>query len=563
MAHHSLRSRSLRLRTPRFVLLALSCAPFIGGCTADLPPVEQSEAALLLDGQQRGAARFWFLPPIVHGAEPGEILDETVEVHVTISEVDPTRWTRREVTSGPAEIDPELPGFVFRWHTRAFALDPALEYTVVASVAGRTAGLFEVQLVEPGSAAPPAPEGVVRVVVGRTLPIAMFVEHADTDADGISDFVDLCPTVEDPAQEDFDQDGIGDECECLDVECPDDDCNDWECSPWTGRCRSRPLEGHCDDGNACTTNDTCHLSWQPRAPATCGGQQRQCDGEACPLCDPRSGDCAVSPEPVRMCLPPAPPEPRGGAYACTCSEVLESVPPGSLVNLTADCGFMSPESWTFRILSAPEGGDARLEYEEETGVAPAYRAGLLVGETPGAYLVRFDTVDEWGYVASCEIPVEVGADIGLHVDVTWDQDADLDLHLLAPAAARDPAAAYFDLDLDCWWRSPSPDWGVPGDSSDNPALVVDGQTRGPETIALGSPATGVYTIGVHEHCNPGQARSVAATARVHCGGALVGTFTRSLGGAGELWTVATVDTTDCSVRPVDAVQVVPQQCGVR
>jgi hypothetical protein len=89
----------------------------------------------------------------------------------------------------------------------------------------------------------------------------------------------------------------------------------------------------------------------------------------------------------------------------------------------------------------------------------------------------------------------------LQVTLTWDDlGLDFELHLIKPGGVINVDAT------DCTWTScigQSPDWGVPGDATDNPHKDVD-NTRyfGPENIVLNQPESGVYWVLV-EHWGVG------------------------------------------------------------
>ncbi len=94
---------------------------------------------------------------------------------------------------------------------------------------------------------------------------------------------------------------IGDACSngvCLGdgVDCSglDDDCNVGACNASTGLCEAVPVNdgGGCDDGDLCTTNDTC-------SGGVCNAQAVDCSGldDAClaGVCNPGSGVCETAP----------------------------------------------------------------------------------------------------------------------------------------------------------------------------------------------------------------------------------------------------------------------------
>ena len=119
-------------------------------------------------------------------------------------------------------------------------------------------------------------------IYGRGLTASDVAELAqvgvDTDADGVSDPADNCPTTPNPDQLNADQDAAGDACD------PDDDNDGYpdasDCEPFSGN--------NCDDGNDCTL-DTCNT-----ATLTCEQQSNPnaCDdGNVCTddVCDDLAG----------------------------------------------------------------------------------------------------------------------------------------------------------------------------------------------------------------------------------------------------------------------------------
>ena len=121
----------------------------------------------------------------------------------------------------------------------------------------------------------------------------------------------------------------------------------------------------------------------------------------------------------------------------------------------------------------------------------------------GAYTVRLIVINEKGISsAPAECTVEAVSDDDLAVKLLWNnKDSDMDLHLIKPEGEFGNATS------DCyyWNCSPQysgerPDWGVEGDTKDDPFLDIDNTDGiGPETVTINKPDNGIYTVVVHAY----------------------------------------------------------------
>ena len=121
----------------------------------------------------------------------------------------------------------------------------------------------------------------------------------------------------------------------------------------------------------------------------------------------------------------------------------------------------------------------------------------------GTYSVRLmvknkdNLTSNW---ADCDI--EAIPNDELIVKMIWDnKDSDMDLHLVPPGGAYgDPKTDCYFYNCSPQYTGPRPDWGVIGETKDDPALDVDNTTgRGPETIYVNQPANGIYKVIVHAY----------------------------------------------------------------
>jgi len=83
---------------------------------------------------------------------------------------------------------------------------------------------------------------------------------------------------------------------------------------------------------------------------------------------------------------------------------------------------------------------------------------------------------------------------GIRIELTWDTaDTDLDAHLIRPFGA------YATIPDDCFYANKDPDWGVSGETLDDPTLDQDDlHGYGTETITLRQPyEQGTYEYKVH------------------------------------------------------------------
>jgi hypothetical protein len=106
---------------------------------------------------------------------------------------------------------------------------------------------------------------------------------------------------------------------------------------------------------------------------------------------------------------------------------------------------------------------------------------------------------------------------------------------------------------DCYWNARRPDWGVPGDTRDDPVLAIDctGQCRA-ENINLNNPVPGIYTIMVNYYEFRG---NTTARIRVYFKGDVVPSaeFEALMTQTCDRWNVALIDWRDHDDHPITAL----------
>jgi hypothetical protein len=180
-------------------------------------------------------------------------------------------------------------------------------------------------------------------------------------------------------------------------------------------------------------------------------------------------------------------------------------------------------------LVPPEGSEATLSPWEITD-------SFVFTDIAGEYKVSLVVVDNFGVesapatITTDAIPQEL-----LHVELFWDTgSADLDLHLL------NSEAILFTLPDDCNYCNESPDWGVSGESSDNPTLDIDDRYGyGPENINIDFPEVNNYYIRVHYFIDNGDTQ-VVATVKIYLYGEEVESFSKVFPEDGDAWDVAQI-----------------------
>jgi hypothetical protein len=187
---------------------------------------------------------------------------------------------------------------------------------------------------------------------------------------------------------------------------------------------------------------------------------------------------------------------------------------------------------------------------------PATPTAVLFLDQVGTYTVALVVADPDGGQAEATASFDAVAGGAIHIELSWDTPGDanqtdtagtdVDLHFTRPGGA-------WNTPTDCYYASPSPDWGAVGDLRDNPALDLDDiNGAGPENIHLDSPedteALGdTYRIGVDYYraemidASEGYGPSFA-TIRVYLDGALawVNEAPKELVRTHDFWTVGEI-----------------------
>ncbi|MCA9553820.1 MAG: choice-of-anchor D domain-containing protein [Myxococcales bacterium] len=159
----------------------------------------------------------------------------------------------------------------------------------------------------------------------------------------------------------------------------------------------------------------------------------------------------------------------------------------------------------------------------DNGVVAAY-AGMMEIQSndPGG-------AEQVPLTASTEPPPVALTDI--NIQLTWSRtNADVDIHLIRPGGS------FFDAPSDACFCNSNPDWGMPGNATDNPFLDRDDLVGpGPETINLTTAENGEYQVVVHFYADTAPTPApVDATVEINIRGTTVATVTRALNGS-ERW----------------------------
>lgn len=141
-----------------------------------------------------------------------------------------------------------------------------------------------------------------------------------------------------------------------------------------------------------------------------------------------------------------------------------------------------------------------------------------------------------------------GDELDIHAQLTWPLlGSDFDLHFIRPGGA------YWAIPDDCHWRNKQPDWGVPGETSDNPALDVDCiDSCTIENIILQDAFNGTYTIKVHYYSDHGLGAS-SPRVRVWVRGQQFDYGPRQMTND-QVWDVATINWQNGSLTVIDQVR---------
>lgn len=173
----------------------------------------------------------------------------------------------------------------------------------------------------------------------------------------------------------------------------------------------------------------------------------------------------------------------------------------------------------------------------------------------GSYSFELLVTDDAGATAADTVEVVTTPTEDVYVELTWETEADpnlddivgtdLDLHLLHPDGA------WGEAPHDVFWFNPDPDWGVPGDASDDPSMPrADSDGAGPEVIDYSNLESGTtYRVGVH-YFNDDDFGESTATTKIFVAGELEASYSRILQD-GEFWEVATIEAPSLTVEEVD------------
>lgn len=193
-----------------------------------------------------------------------------------------------------------------------------------------------------------------------------------------------------------------------------------------------------------------------------------------------------------------------------------------------------------------------VDYAWELVAVPAGSAATMpsggadrngfVADVVGTYTAALVVTNVLGETSPpCTASLTAVPDAALWIEMYWTTAGDdMDLHLLKPRGA-------LETDGDCYYANcttsaPGLDWGTSGDPTDDPILALDDIAgTGPENINIEAPASGDYTIYVHDYPGSVYNGSTEVTVNVYIGGLLEWSDTRSVTDEGSYEAFASIN----------------------
>jgi hypothetical protein len=204
-------------------------------------------------------------------------------------------------------------------------------------------------------------------------------------------------------------------------------------------------------------------------------------------------------------------------------------------------------TWSF--VDLPPGSQAVLERADT--LQPQFFADVA-----GTYTVELDvrTPDGRRDYSPDRVELHVVPAEELYIQLTWDAEADLDLHVR-------PADEPLWGPRDCSWCNLQPVWGNTSLDIDDPSLDIDSVDGfGPETVTLPVPGPGTLRAAVdyygqrgHIRCKEDPCPPTVARVDVYVHGELAHTQTRELKEAGELWEVFALSWPSEQIQRIDTM----------
>jgi hypothetical protein len=232
-----------------------------------------------------------------------------------------------------------------------------------------------------------------------------------------------------------------------------------------------------------------------------------------------------------------------------------SVDPDVVRPITGSADFLGDESYdpaelelsyNWKMVDQPVGSTVSMP----TGDANRYD---FVPDLAGEYVAELTVTNSAGVSSEpCEAVLTAEPAEALWVELYWENDGDdMDLHLLAPGGG-------LETDLDCYFANCAPsffssglDWGVIGDTTDDPSLDLDDiPNAGPENINIEEPEEGVFTVVVHDYPGSVYTGGNPVTVNIYLDGALQWTDTRVISGEDTYTYFAEIDTSAGTISPM-------------